>query len=150
MISFSEDIKSKDAAIRKLGKIQPEYKSSEKGDQINPERIGIKYGFLKSIPSNLTSKVYDRNLKVRGHKHRSLITKDIQSVPLDQVRTDQHTVSRDVVKQKLRRNWKDHNPIVPVFVQKKDGTYHLFDGNHRVAARKLRGFTHIRGIVVKE
>lgn len=72
-----------------------------------------------------------------------------QKVPIHKITTDQETVGYSNVAQKLHDKDKRNDPRIPYFIHNKEtGVFHLYDGNHRVNAMKLRGRTHVLGKVV--
>lgn len=154
MISFKqfleEAIKSKRAALRDLIKgsesgINP--KSPEYRDQITTDK------FIPNLPSErpISNTAWSMHQTHPDVDTRKVIAKHIQSIPLDKVVTGQSRVSKRVVAKKItgafKREGEKESPRVPIFQKRNDGSYIVCDGNHRTMARKIRGFTHIRGIV---
>lgn len=154
MISFrqflDEAIKSKRAALRDL------VKGSDSG--INPKDPGYRdqIATSKFIPNldpekQISNKAWGMYQTNPDADTRKIIAQHIQSIPLDKVTTRQPRVSKRVVAKKItgafKREGQKESPRVPIFSKNSDGTYVVRDGNHRTMARKIRGFTHIRGIV---
>jgi len=150
MISFKEyleeAIKTKRQALRDLLT-----KTKGEDDQIGTHH----YLGQDSRPYELSGthwKMYDYQYNGRDLDTREKIAKSIKTVPLDKIQTQQPRVSRRVVAKKITGSFKKEQkqvPRFPVFMDNGDGTLDMVDGNHRVTARKVRGFEHIRGIVLK-
>lgn len=90
----------------------------------------------------------DQGNKIYGydliHRHGKF-----QKVPIHKITTDQETVGYSNVTQKLHDKDKSNCPRIPYFIHNKEtGLFHLYDGNHRVNAMKLRGRTHVLGKVL--
>lgn len=90
----------------------------------------------------------DRGNQIYGynliHRHGKF-----QKVPIHKITTDQETVGYSNVTQKLHDKDKKNDPRIPYFIHNKEtGIFHLYDGNHRVNAMRLRGRTHVLGKVI--
>jgi ParB-like chromosome segregation protein Spo0J len=72
----------------------------------------------------------------------------VQHLPIDKVSQSEELVRHDVVND-LRTSIRAGKDITPISVgyDKSKNKYTLFDGNHRLAAHKLEGKTHIKADV---
>lgn len=74
---------------------------------------------------------------------------ELEDVPLKKIYSSQDTVLSKSIIDKIHHRGKN-NPEHPWIVHDtKRDVYHLYDGNHRVAAAKLRGDSHIKARVIK-
>ena len=151
---FTESIISKADAIKKIHDIKKKHKLNQTwyGKGQIPSRTTIpKVPQNKTINPDLASPLYKDKSEHPHHRYHDDITNKkyrVANVPIHTVVTGQTNVSADVLEKKVQRNWGKHTPRLPLFLRLKNGHHYIVDGNHRVAARAIRGYTHIRGHVI--
>lgn len=160
MISFrqflDEAILSKRQALRKLALTSKplEHLDDDEVKRRDRKQISTEPYLRQKHPDgaiSLKAGIRDMWTANPSDKIREKIGKKIKRIPLDKVTTGQTAVSKHAVAQKITGAFRKHEkevPRFPIFTKGNDGSYELRDGNHRTIARKVRGFTHIRGIVV--
>lgn len=71
----------------------------------------------------------------------------VSSVPVRKIKSTQYDTDRSVITKKIQGKWKDHYPDYVNLIHHK-GTYHIWDGNHRVSAARLLRRKNIKAKVL--
>jgi len=137
-------------SIHRIHKKTPQGNVTLKGASFHREQMPTQSIFPnaqwnKRVSSQAIDKELDKIQNGTPRKHT------VANVPLDKVVTNQDSISSRVVSKKLEGTWgksKQPGNKLPIFVRLKNGFHLMINGNHRAAARAVRGFTHIRGHVI--
>jgi hypothetical protein len=70
-------------------------------------------------------------------------TKQVRRIHLNKIYTHQAGIAREVMPPKIDKSFQGHSSQLPVVIGHPNGNYYLWDGNHRVAAARLRGEKYI-------
>ena len=134
MFSFKnfliEVVRSSDRAINLLRYIHGRQDVADEGDP---------YQMRNLIPS-----AYERP---QVSYNDFLYSRNIEKVPVKNIVSGQHLVSRKVIEGKINGTIKDHDPEIPYIIHHK-GKHILIDGNHRVNKALLTGESHIEANVI--
>lgn len=98
------------------------------------------------LPKHQISATVGLNLNYKDFKERGTIT----DVPMHKLYSDQRAVNSEVLKKKIRGDWKHHDPEIPYVIHHvPTDTYHLYDGNHRANQTKLLRHAVLKASVIK-
>lgn len=115
---------------------------------------GVNVSQMKNTLPNKTGKYFSRDGYWQAHDHfedpraAGYAHRKIMSVPMDKVSSTQPMVGRADLERKIITS-TNNNPKIPYFVHHAESdTFHLVDGNHKTNMRNLRGFSHVKAVVI--
>lgn len=148
-------IRDKDTAKRAIDRLKATT-SSNSDDSHNPlynkDTHHISSKVAQHDATNKKS-VIDRLYSIQSKSASKRIKKSekpyYKNVSLSTVVSNQHTVSKKGLHDKVKGIHNKNNSKLPIMVHDTETGHHLlYDGNHRAVSRKMRNFKNIRAMVV--
>ena len=147
MKDFKQFIKENYQERRRLGTRQPNLYSSEPSNVVGGSEI---FNPIPRSPEYINHGHFKINGKpIDYHTFPKFGT--VENVATNEITSYQETVSKKVIKSKIRGEFPDHDPNIPYIIRIKHNgeTHHiLYDGNHRVAKNRFVRIKNTRALVV--